>query len=692
VDSDLTQRLEEVPPTPAELAGPPDRLGRGDRVGRYLVLELLGEGGMGAVYRVYDPQLDRSLALKLLTRRAGSAGEVLEARERLLREAQSMARLAHPNVVRVHDAGIVDDHVYIAMDLVEGRTLKRWLKERARGWQEIVGVLQAAGEGLAAAHEVGLVHRDFKPDNVLVDDQGRVLVADFGLARRTGISSDSTSGAPAGSVRSGRDSAGLASTLTRAGTVVGTPAYMAPEQHLGREVDPRTDQFAFCITLWEALHGVRPFAGATVDEVLGNVMRRVVRRGSGRRVPAWLERILLRGLEPEPWARYPSMNALLDDLARAPVVRAWWKLGLGGAATALTAVAVTWGAGERLAAQACRDFAVEAPWSEEDLERAAVVLDRVNASGRGERLRVGLERYQREHAQEADRLCRAARGAALESSTRAHELACLRRHLRLARRLVDALAAEDPAASAGLAAAAELPEAARCSSAATAGGAFVATTADATEDRRDAARLELALGDPERAAATLATPGTAAGSGAASAEEAVLRGEIALRRGDASAAAEEFLAAAVAAEAAGLDDLAAEAWVGRARAHAHARRKDAWSREAEFAAAALTRARGLDDVEARFALARASMSDDATTAEGARLAATAEGLGRRPATLLHAEVYEAVARGEHAAGRTEHAIASQVRAVAVYEDLLPPGEPRVASARQRLAQLVGTRG
>jgi eukaryotic-like serine/threonine-protein kinase len=276
----------------------------GRRIGRFILLGKLGAGGMGVVLSAHDPVLDRKVALKILRpeRRAGGGSQ---GRERLLREAKAMARLSHPNVVTVHEAGIADDQVYLAMELVEGKTLRAWLAERPRPWREIVRAFLAAGRGLAAAHRAGLVHRDFKPDNVLMADDGRVQVTDFGLVGEAGAEP------PAPGVAS----PSLA-PLTRTGTVMGTPVYMSPEQHQGKPVDARSDQFSFCVALHEALEGQTPFPAATPQELRARVLG--AEPAPASRMPAWMRPAVRRGLTRDPGARFPSMDALLQALARDP--------------------------------------------------------------------------------------------------------------------------------------------------------------------------------------------------------------------------------------------------------------------------------------------------------------------------------------------------------------------------------------
>jgi len=307
-----------------------EEVARGAVVGRYVVIDELGAGGMGVVYAAYDPELDRKVAIKLL-HHAPSGSQSTEGRTRLLREAQALAKLSHPNVVAVHDVGAVDDRVWMAMEFVTGHTLTAWLREQPRPWPEVLRVLIAAGEGLAAAHDAGLLHRDFKPDNVMIDAGDRVRVMDFGLARADlETSSERVVEAPEELiVRSA--SISLASRVTQAGSLMGTPSYMSPEQYDGRDVDAKSDQFSFCVTLWEALYGQRPFTADNVFELAAKVIAGDRERPpAGARVPAWLRRACERGLATNPAHRFASMRELLSSLARGHA-RARRRLGLAGA-------------------------------------------------------------------------------------------------------------------------------------------------------------------------------------------------------------------------------------------------------------------------------------------------------------------------------------------------------------------------
>jgi tetratricopeptide (TPR) repeat protein len=343
-------------PPDTETAG--STLERGQTISRFVVLGLVGRGGMGEVYAAYDPELDRKVAIKLLRAR----GDVQEQKVRLLREAQATAKLQHPNVVVVFDVGTFGDSVFIAMEYVEGQTLGAWLAAKARGRREILDVYLAAGRGLAAAHAAGLVHRDFKPDNVMVTRDGQVRVMDFGLARPAGAAPEAgpaphappTAGpaAPEAVPSGDADVAATSSKylsvkVTQTGAMLGTPAYMAPEQFGGAATDARTDQFSFCVALYEALMGARPFAGDTFLALMTSVTTGAVSPPSGKGgAPAWLRKILLRGLATSPDARYPSMAALLPALAKDPTART--RRWLGGAA-AVAALAIALAASRRAA-------------------------------------------------------------------------------------------------------------------------------------------------------------------------------------------------------------------------------------------------------------------------------------------------------------------------------------------------------
>ena len=341
-------------------------LRRGAIIGRYIALELVGRGAMGEVYAAYDPELDRKVAIKLLrTRGEDSASIDADARARLMREAKAIAKVSHPNVVVVHDVGTFEDRVFIAMEFVEGHTFTYWIHAEPRHWSDTLKIFTSAGRGLAAAHEKQLVHRDFKPDNLMVRADGQVRVMDFGLARVADRDKKpwrpAVPGAPdsVDSARSAPDAVDLDSTrklrgsrdgdrdlpagitpssppldlnLTRSGSMLGTPAYMAPEQFLGRSTDARTDQFSFCVALYEALYSQRPFGGESLFALTANVVQgRLSEPPVGSTVPAWVYAVLVRGLCVAPDDRWPSMEALLDELEKNHVVDGRRKFEAGAA-------------------------------------------------------------------------------------------------------------------------------------------------------------------------------------------------------------------------------------------------------------------------------------------------------------------------------------------------------------------------
>jgi len=314
-------------------------LTKGMEFGRYKIVHRIGSGGMGTVYSALDPTLDRTVALKVLHDKVEGA----DAEQRLLREAQAMARLNHPNVVTVHDAGMKDGRPYVAMEFVEGYDLRTWLRRENRGWREIVEKFVEAGVGLSAAHDAGLIHRDFKPGNVMVGNDGRARVTDFGLARA----------ADAGDLEPGKispedlpvpvadaeSSSPLETPLTQAGTVLGTPTYMAPEQALEGRADHRADQYAFCVSMYVALFGKHPLG--EFSNLPGFIALleedEVSPPPTDHQVPARIVAAIMRGLNRSPEDRFPDMDALLDTLRHDPALRRkrWITAAAGIAAAAV---------------------------------------------------------------------------------------------------------------------------------------------------------------------------------------------------------------------------------------------------------------------------------------------------------------------------------------------------------------------
>ncbi|HWB78092.1 MAG TPA: serine/threonine-protein kinase, partial [Nannocystaceae bacterium] len=313
----LLETFDAAPPEPNEA---PEPL----RIGRYTIVRRLGEGGMGTVWSAYDEMLDRRVAIKVLSGRNRSE----QSRGRMLREAKALARLNHPNVVQVFEVGELGDDLFVAMEFIRGESMQEWLAH-PHTFAEILGVFVQAGRGLEAVHHAKLVHRDFKPDNVVVGEDGRVRLIDFGIARIDGEEPDTPFSPPKLELADSKD------RLTRTGQFIGTPAFTSPEQLRGLAVDPRADQFSFCVSLFRAVFHEPPFGGSPCAAVAVDVLQGDLAdppRPPG--VPAGLRPILVRGLAREPERRWPDMTALLAALERLASRRRTTALAIGAAALA----------------------------------------------------------------------------------------------------------------------------------------------------------------------------------------------------------------------------------------------------------------------------------------------------------------------------------------------------------------------
>jgi tetratricopeptide (TPR) repeat protein len=335
---------------------------------RYVLLEPCGRGSRGMVYRAYDPQLDRKVAIKLLL--ASTSAGTHEAA--LLREARAMARVSHANIIAVYDVGSYDEDdlghdrtlkipshgVFVVMELIEGLDLPEWLSAERRDWREIVRAFIEAGHGLAAAHEAGVVHRDFKPTNVRVASDGRIVVLDFGLARAV----DDDDGRP---------------------RLIGTPMYMSPEQHLGQLADARSDQYSFAVALYEALVGTRPFTGTVTELAIRKHEHDWLQVVDGLGIPAAVWTILRRCVDPDPNARFASMTELLERLEACLTDprRRWFALaGVPLALLTIAALAFARTAVEPSDRCSGADERVARVWNDE--VRAVIEL-RLHSSGAG---------------------------------------------------------------------------------------------------------------------------------------------------------------------------------------------------------------------------------------------------------------------------------------------------------------------
>ena len=345
----------------------------GEKIGRFVVLEKLGQGGMGIVLKAYDPRLERDVALKCV--RPGSMST--DTRGRMIREARAMAKLNHPNVVSVYDVELNEEDVVIAMEFVEGSTLRQWLASETRSWRSIVQMFIGAGRGLQAAHKSSLLHRDFKPDNVLVSTASQPKVTDFGLVQNDASQSSLAGADSVSGPMDPSNPAHLDTLKTDADMIVGTPVYMAPEQYDGGEMTRAVDQYAFCIALWQALTGRLPFGGDMRSMALEK------RKGpppwplAETQVPRRLAAAISRGLSPEPSERWPSMESLLFELGFDPRRARRRRLAAVGA---VGAVGLTWGGfelAELRVGQVCEaeGNAVHAQWTEARTARIAAAFD-----------------------------------------------------------------------------------------------------------------------------------------------------------------------------------------------------------------------------------------------------------------------------------------------------------------------------
>jgi eukaryotic-like serine/threonine-protein kinase len=466
LDSDRTtpgrgQARREVPPP--------------SQVGRYLLLKRLGEGGMGVVYSAYDPDLERKVALKLL--RPDIRADSEEARARLLREAQAMARVSHPNVIPIFDVGMWGDQVFLAMELVDGGTLSSWMQEVERPWREVLERFLAAGQGLQAAHEAGLVHRDFKPSNVLMSSNGRVYVTDFGLARQV-REPRKEEPLPEAARQLSMDRRMLETTITEVGMVMGTPAYMSPEQFQDAELDARSDQFSFCAALYWGLYRQRAFdpdkmsahvaalpapkqkespestqpltpPGSSKKLLSGKTEGLILEPPRDVKVPAWVRQAVMRGLALEPGARFPSMTELLEALSqeqRRARRRFWAGAAFAGAAGLAVIAGGVYQQSQVCAGAGARMEEVWSPAARQKLEAAFTATERPFAAETASRVVQVLEGYAAEWKRQSTAVCEASRSRGTQpEELLARRVVCLERRRKNMRATVDLLSGADGA-------------------------------------------------------------------------------------------------------------------------------------------------------------------------------------------------------------------------------------------------------
>ncbi|MEM7157962.1 MAG: tetratricopeptide repeat protein [Myxococcota bacterium] len=548
-----------------------------ERLGRYVLLERLGAGAMGEVFAAYDPELDRKVALKILRPDLRRGQSLSTGQARLLREAQTAASLTHPNVVTIYDVGSMESQVFIAMELVDGTDLRQW-QRTAHPWTEVVEVYLQAGQGLAAAHDAELLHRDFKPDNALLGHDGTVRVLDFGLAKSTNEDSFDES-SPSLSMRM------TSEELTLTGTVLGTPAYMSPEQLLGQRLDARTDQFSYCVSLWEALHGTRPFIADSFEALRVAILKGEIEPPSmGRHVPAWLDRLLRRGLSVEPDRRHPSMRALLEQLRRGSGRRRRRMTvgALGAGFVAVAGLAYQGGRAEQAPSTAattepCRDAQahVERVWSDErkaEIERGFAGTDAPFATTSWASVASAVDGYAERWQQGYQQACEATRVHETQSEELLDKrMACLDRRLgELDSLLTLFTTADSSLVSRAPRAAAGLPGVDACADTGTLDrqqpppdDPDLRVAIQSARDRLSRARaLALAARFKEAAAVAdeVVTVSTDLGHAPLHANALLQQGDYIDRLGDPKRAAEVLREALVTAEVAGDDRAAASAW------------------------------------------------------------------------------------------------------------------------------------
>ena len=663
-------------------------LDRGANLGRYTVLERIGAGGMGVVYGAFDPQLDRKVALKIMhpnsnRRRGGTGG-----RSRLLREAQAMAKLSHPNVITVHDVGTFGERVFVAMEFIDGGTVRDWQRQQHRDWPEIIEAFVKAGRGLAAAHAIGLVHRDFKPDNVLVGKDGRVLVMDFGLARTAGAEPQSRDGS--------RPEHSLSKdvVLTRTGALLGTPAYMAPEQHNGSKPDPYADQFSFCVALYEALYGERPFDGNSVTSLAMNVLDgqlRAAPKNSG--VPTWLRRVVVRGLATRPNDRFPSIDALLAELQRDPVEKRPPWIAIGSALGVGGLITVAYLASRPKVEDQCAAGAetAAAVWDEAAARATEVALLQTglaSAQTLSDAVADKISAYTTQWRDAYARSCKAAIRPSPRSPTPAEvpALVCLEVLQTNLVGVVQALQSADTIAALHAPAAVQsLPSPLRCEG----GGELVAS--DLTPNARQrqlrsklsAALAQLSLGHPSMAldrADGVVSGAKSLGDAGLAAHGLLVRARAHRALGAYPEAEDELERAILSAGEAGLPRLESEAWIELTALVGHAMDRRSEGRRLALAAqAALLRAGNPDALLAALHDARGNIAAAAgrfeLAAESLETALVLHGRSGSGDDLVSADIIDRLSLSLEALGQFELATENQAAALQIREHTLGSQHP-----------------
>ncbi len=698
-----------------EAEGSAPLLDVGTTINRYTVLEVLGTGGIGVVYAAYDPDLDRKVALKLLRPGPRSTPRFERRRARLVREAQALARLSHPNVVPVYDVGVYEDRVFVAMEHVEGSTMRRWLRERPRIAVEILDKYMQAGRGLAAAHAADIVHRDFKPDNVLVGQDGRVRVLDFGLA--TPALDASSSGrlpitdALTRSPRP-RDSTQrlglLDDPITSHGQVMGTPAYMAPEQARGEPPDARADQYSFCVSLWEAISGERPKPREGSTEAIA------LRKREGMiDVPRHVMRALERGLSPDPSERFPDMTSLLDALERPPRdLRRLSTLALALGFVGVLAFALVREQANASSPCSGAEQALVGVWDDPVRIKLREHLDRgVQGNHDWQAVERQLDRWAKRWTSAREDACKATHERSEQSSELLDQrMACLDRQALEIATLTESLAAPfdrhhtlAARLEQALEAAFELPDPSACEAA-----RLLADEreGEAEDERLDDARAQLArargLAHAEQLDEALALAESVAAQ-AATDEQPALHGEaslvigtLQLRRGEREAASASLRKAVFEGQAAGRDQIIVEACIGLVDLLIELGEVERAADWVALAEASLTRLGGDTRLDAELHRAKALVARDRSDFALA-LTEQREVLRLREQLLGpdHVDVADALSELAALQTRVNHFPEAQLsidRALAILSRELGEQHPRYALALNRRGSLQHIRG
>lgn len=666
-----------------------EALAVGSTLGRFVIVRHLGRGGMGAVYEAEDTLLERRVALKVVT--ALSA----DGRNRMLSEARALAKIKHANVVQLHDVGVENERVYLALELVRGKTLAKWLAENEHDWGDVVVHFSAAGRGLAEAHDAGLAHGDFKPSNVLVARDGRVLVSDFGLAQ---------------SMESETTSSGSSSSTQKRRRIVGTPAYIAPELYRGGMKCAATDQFAFCVALYEALFGVHPFGGGRWEEVAREISGghlRVPQRSA--LVPRHVRRAVLRGLAHQPEQRWESMTALLDRLTgppSRPIPRSAWAVG-GVAVVGIAALTLV------RDSDPCRGDPSILHGTWDDSVRARVATAFVGSGGRDAKdkwphVEATIDEYTGEWLAAHQQICAASHDGDQSDADLDARMACLRRASQSLSKLTGDLTRSQPDNSLwAISAVAQLPPPSAC--------AEPGRLPEAPSERGDALLDEIQRGHEQQRIGRLVDAQSTAEAALQEAEAqehcegtaraGMLLGGVMRERGKSKAAIQRLERAVEVATGCGRVDLAADASL--AVADTIARRgvdgvaAKSWLSRARDAASAVpdddTTARALFDARALLVDARVDKftgdyeAADRHVASALPLVPDAAEAPRRQA-VVRAMLLEIRGQTRILQGRSTEAEEAFRGALDILEDGLGPRTPRVAGSLVGLATVAMMNG